>query len=209
MPSSSTAAMSKGISFHGCRWIRRSRNCCFPVSSQLQQQYHPNQRSFSVANNSTSRHIDFTIRSTSILPMTVYDIGGKRCARRSVRSVASNDGRFFSTSSNNNNNNDNNSNNNNGEDVVLPPRDVMMYDVCIVGGGPAGLSAAIKIKQLCQQYSNQKQISVCVIDKGRYGIINEYIYIYIYKSRHYSVIACYFLKLIATLGLSHSLFVFF
>lgn len=27
-------------------------------------------------------------------------------------------------------------------------REVMQYDVCIVGAGPAGLSAAIKIKQV-------------------------------------------------------------
>ena len=29
-------------------------------------------------------------------------------------------------------------------------RDVMEYDVLIVGGGPSGLSAAIKIKQLAK-----------------------------------------------------------
>lgn len=28
------------------------------------------------------------------------------------------------------------------------PREVMEYDVCIVGAGPAGLAAAIRIKQV-------------------------------------------------------------
>lgn len=43
-------------------------------------------------------------------------------------------------------------------------------DVCIVGGGPAGLSAAIRLKQLEQEKG--KEVRVVVIEKG--SEIGEY-----------------------------------
>ncbi len=43
-------------------------------------------------------------------------------------------------------------------------REAMDYDVVIVGAGPAGLSAAIRLRQLAEQTGND--ISVCVMEKG-------------------------------------------
>jgi electron-transferring-flavoprotein dehydrogenase len=46
----------------------------------------------------------------------------------------------------------------------LPERESMEYDVVIVGAGPAGLAAAIRLKQLAAEKG--AEIGVCVLEKG-------------------------------------------
>lgn len=50
-------------------------------------------------------------------------------------------------------------------------RDVMNYDLLIVGAGPSGLAAAIRLKQLSNE--SGKELSVCVLEKS--GVVGAHI----------------------------------
>jgi len=46
----------------------------------------------------------------------------------------------------------------------MSDRESMAYDVVVVGAGPAGLTAAIRLKQLAAKAG--RDVSVCVLEKG-------------------------------------------
>jgi electron-transferring-flavoprotein dehydrogenase len=51
-----------------------------------------------------------------------------------------------------------------GSAMEAPQREAMEFDVVIVGAGPSGLAAAIRLKQVAAERG--REVSVCVIEKG-------------------------------------------
>ena len=173
MISASTVTATKGVTLYGFSSVRST--CCSGMPlPPLRTGTHHMIRSFFAA--SSKRNVT-SIKYTAVDPVTALERGrngNKRASRSSVSNFRPiQNSWFYSTTTTTTNRASSTTESDAPPPSLLPPRDVMMYDVCIVGGGPAGLSAAIKIKQLCQQYSDQKQISVCVIDKGRYGVYRD------------------------------------
>ena len=50
------------------------------------------------------------------------------------------------------------------DEGIMSDRESMAYDVVIVGAGPAGLTAAIRLKQLATEAG--RDLSVCILEKG-------------------------------------------
>jgi electron-transferring-flavoprotein dehydrogenase len=48
--------------------------------------------------------------------------------------------------------------------MALPERESMEFDVVVVGAGPAGLAAAIRLKQVAAEEGGE--VSVVVVEKG-------------------------------------------
>ncbi|TDM03769.1 hypothetical protein [Macrococcus carouselicus] len=62
-----------------------------------------------------------------------------------------------------------------------------MFDVVIIGAGPAGLYSSIVLKRgIPTQSLEEKEISVCILEKGHIGGLSRYAHIQISKSWSFS-----------------------
>ena len=89
----------------------------------------------------------------------------RRSNRAAFRNVNFSGSRHLSSTSDGDGDGDGDAENVN---ILNSPRESMPFDVLIVGGGPAGLAASIRLKQLCAEHD--VDLSVCVMEKGRYAI---------------------------------------